>query len=66
MIQHCKEQLKMHKNVTKRTHSRLHLMVHLKMHLLVQSRTPLRAHLKICLMMYFENYIKMNKKCIKG
>ena len=40
------------------------LDVHLKVLLSVQSRTPLRAHLKICLMVYFEIYIKMHKKCI--
>ena len=55
----------MHKKVTKRTHLTLQLMVHLKVHLSVQLRTPLRPHLKICLMVYFDIFIKMHKSAFE-
>ena len=37
--------LKMHKKVTKSSHSTLDLMVHLKVNLLMQLRMPLRGYL---------------------
>ena len=57
-----KEPLKMHKNVTKRKHSTLHLMVHLEVHLLIQLGTPLRVHQKVLLKLYLEIYIQIHKK----